>query len=204
MKPLLALLLLLLIVPELPAQIPDTQTGSAEVTGYGHIALQLSGINDGAALMAGGGAGVLLDHKIGVGISGYGLLNRVKGEPAPGSANQISFGCAGLDLRYIHNWDQPLHISASLLLGGGSVGYLENESWNPAETAMGSSLPGVAERDFFLLAEPAVDLEANIGSDLRVSLGAGYRLLSGVSLPGLSNSALSGFSGRIGFRLGQF
>jgi hypothetical protein len=198
------LLLMLMTAIPLSAQPADQRNPGPGSHPFGAYSVAATSINGSAAVVTGGGAGWQIDRSLALGAYGYGLINRVKGEPGPGVASQMALGYAGVDTRYILDGDRPYHVAFSVLLGGGIVSYLEGDWRRASEGSRVKEVPDASGHDFVLIVEPGVDLEANVGSDVRVTLGSSFRYISDVGLPGLSSSRLSGLSTRIGLRLGIF
>lgn len=173
-------------------------SGEVEHGGFGGPVLKGSNVNGSPALFVGGRGGWIINHTLIVGGGGYGLVTDVDAlVPGLFGARRVQFGYGGFELEYINKWDQLLHWSAMVLIGGGAVGYrmLDDET-------LGFEPP--TSMDEIFVVEPAVQVNLNITEFFRISAGASYRYVTGVTTPASSNEKLSGGSAVVTFRFGKF
>ena len=203
MRPIPILLLALLALAPLSAQTVTLNDDRNDRSAFGGFHVFATPIHQNPGVFAGGEFGWMIDHSIGIGLGGSALLNPVQGEPGPDTVGTISTGFGGLYARYVHDWASPVHFSAQMLLGAGSVSYHNGEWWDRNDGTRNWTVDDPT-RDLYFVVEPALEMEANVGNEVRLALGAGYRFVSGVSIAGLSSSDLAGPSLRAAFRMGMF
>ena len=185
----------------LPALAQDAETlfsGEMEHGGFGGPVLKGGQVNGSPALFVGGRGGWIVNHSLIVGGGGYGLVTNTDALVAGlYGARRLEFGYGGLELEYVHHWDQLLHWSVMVLVGGGSVGYRRVDDvmlgYDPSN-----------HMDEVFVAEPAFQVNLNVTEFFRISAGASYRYVTGVTSPASSNEKLSGGSGVVTFRFGKF
>lgn len=199
MKTAATFLLALLLQAPLHAQ-ETLIVGDIAFGGYGGPMVKLTSMNHQLGVLVGGGGGVIINHRFAVGGAGFGLVNNVTEESAPAARPYIDLGYGGVLLQYIHRSDDLIHMTASLLIGGGGASFREDIT-----SAGGEGQPeGHPSIDGFFVAEPGVDAEVNITPYFRVAAGGSYRFVSGVEMPGLGNSDISGPGARLQLKFGAF
>ncbi len=171
--------------------------------GYGAVTTGYSRIADRDAILIGGHGAWLIDHRIGIGISGTGFMTERKYDTELDSRYMLAGGYGGLRLEYIILPNSPVHLSIPITIGAGGVGYSRSESDFEIDGSLDSSA--------FFVFEPAVELEFNLIRLMRMSIGASYRHTSDVSLRYVNSSqrivgqdAMRGFSATISFKFGKF
>lgn len=166
---------------------------SVKVGGYGAVAIQYARINGTNGVLTGAEGALLLDHRLAIGIAGYGWGNqdRLPASQLP-DRPYMHFGYGGLLMRYhFYIPDCPVYFSAAALVGGGVVGL--TEFWD--------SQLYRENTDGFFIFEPQIGVHVNFTRWMRMGLDAGYRLTSGVGKFGFTESNFNGLSlgGNIGF-----
>lgn len=186
----------------LPALAQDAETlfsGEIEHGGFGGPVLKGGQVNGTPALFVGGRGGWIINHSLILGGGGYGLVNNIDAlVPSLYGDRRLEFGYGGIELEYVHHWDQLVHWSVMVLVGGGGVGY---RSWD--EDVRSTVGPGYPTDEVFV-AEPAIQVNLNLTEFFRISAGASYRYVTGVTTPAASNQKLSGGYGVVTFRFGKF
>jgi hypothetical protein len=194
MKKILLFLLLIFTFPAL-AQDETLISGEIESGGFGGPAIKITTINGENAVMVGGRGGWIINHSLVLGGGGYGLVTDVKAK-VPDSIHQyIEMGYGGLDLEYISLSNDLLHLSVGLLIGGGGIGY-KNENNNVFN--------GTNNKNSFFVLEPSVHANLNITHFFRIAAGVSYRYISGLKSVVSSNTDLSGPSGILTLEFGKF
>ena len=165
----------------------------SESGGFGGPVLKITPIRGKTGILIGGRGGWIINHSFILGGGGYGLASNIgAATPGPGGEPYVDFGYGGVELEYVHNWDKLMHWSVGLLVGGGGVGY-KNEN--------GSS--GQYSKGFFTM-EPWVNANMNVTHFFRISIGVSYRWVTGSDSPAASNADLSGVAGILLLRFGSF
>lgn len=134
----------------------------------------------------GGEGALLLDHRLAIGLAGYGWSNEQQ-LPARQSPERdyLHFGYGGFLVRYhVYIPNSPVYVSAAALIGGGAVGLT---------TTPDGDLYRENTDEFFII-EPQVSVHANFTRWMRMSLDAGYRVISGIGKYGFTDSNFSGMS----------
>jgi hypothetical protein len=167
--------------------------------GYGAFVMKFCSVNNEFGVLVGGRGGWIIDHTFAIGGAGYGLANNVHSRVVgPWGERFVNFGYGGLDLEYIVNSDDLVHLSIHSLVGAGAVGF--RGSWE------GNQNFGMDNRmgDVFFVLEPGVNIDLNVTKWFRTSLGMSYRYLSGVSSESTTNTDLQGPSAMLSYPFGKY
>jgi len=168
-------------------QQPETLlSGPVRSGGFGAPVVKFSQVNDKFAVLVGGRGGWIVNDVFVIGGGGYGLTNQHHL-----SFDALDMGYGGLDLEYVNRPHELVHISLSVLVGGGGVTYFPRNSL-------------VGFNSGFFVAEPAMNIMVNVTPVFRIGIGGSYRAVEALSVPELSNRDLSGFSGHVQFKFGKF
>ena len=184
--------------------------------GYGSFSIGYSQIDNKDALILGGRAAWLADHKFALGIAGYGFFNSLEKTNVPDDDNSQYFltgGYGGLFFEPIVLPNHPVHVSFPIILGVGGISAVQANNWKDYN----DSDNYYTDTDFFLVAEPGIDIEFNIIKFFRISVGASYRFTNGVNLQykyldpnyneqviNIDKDALDSFSFNLSFKFGWF
>jgi len=144
-------------------------------------------------------AALLLDHRLSLGLVGYGFTRTPRGPAADdGTTQQFGAGYGGLAIRYSVFGRLPVYGTFGLVLGAGAVNLHRDDGWDD-EASWDS---GYRERDArgwdagrfdpFLFAQPEIALNSNVTRWLRLGATLGYRFTGGVGRFGLSEADLNG------------
>lgn len=174
--------------------------------GYGALTTGYSNIDNRDAILIGGRGAWLINHKLGIGLSGTGFLTSSKEDAVLNDRYQLAGGYGGLFLEFIMNPNSPVHVSFPLTIGAGGVAYVRREyGFNSDFDALEH------DSEAFFMVEPGVEVELNLVKFMRIAFGASYRYTSEVKLDYASNNApivgtdaLRGFSGGITLKFGKF
>ena len=167
--------------------------------GFGGPVIKFTSINKQFSVFVGGRGGWIINNALVIGGGGYGLVNNIKLYPNDVTKIQrINLGYGGFELEYIFESDKLVHGSIYLLLGGGSVTYLDWKNLLHADELIFDG------NNNFFVAEPAVNLELNVAKFFRINVGCGYRYISGIDSGYLRNVDIAGLSALVGFKFGKF
>ncbi len=194
-------------------QKPHTLFGGdqkVEHGGWGAPSAMYTRIMDTDALLVGGRAGWLINHRVSIGLAGYGLVTALPnrnydtylqtlGESLT-RTSQFEMGYGGLLIEPIIAYRSPVHVSLPVLIGAGGCGY-QYSSRDPISVDF-SNYRDVAQA--FLVVEPGIDLEINVVPLVRLALGASYRLTSELDLPATPSDALQGMNASFTIKVGWF
>jgi len=151
----------------------------------------------GFGLLLGARAAWIMNHSYAIGLGGYGLVTNNK-HPDDGSTiydgMKLGMGYGGFFFEYIYPSMKVVHLSASLLLGGGAAGF-----YNTGDTPSYNYALNV-----FFVAEPTVGIEINVVSYFRITIGAGYRFTSAFNAGHLSSNDIAGPTATLMLKFGSF
>ena len=178
--------------------------------GWGAPTAAYTRIMDQDAMLVGVRGGWFIDHRLTLGIAGYGLVTDVP-NPAydaflvesgrsPRFASQFRTGYGGLLIEPIIAYKSPVHISLPIMIGAGGCGY---ETY----TALPPDFDPLTYKDdvqAYFVVEPGVDLELNLVRMVRLGIGASYRYTTDIDLPGTPKDALRGFNASVSIKVGSF
>lgn len=91
-------------------------------SGYGTLSTQYSKFNRQDAMFLGAYGGWMINHKLMLGVGGYGLVTRHKGfgvNPINNKQNLLRMGYGGLMAEYTFAGNKLIHITANTLAGAG-------------------------------------------------------------------------------------
>jgi hypothetical protein len=159
-----------------------------DVGGYGGVDVLYSRMFGESGALVGLSGALLLDHRLSLGVAGYGWTNSQSAPPdALGNAQRFETGYGGFTIRYaLYLPKAPVYLSVGALLGGGAIGLVnENEEdFDSFEDNHGE--------DVFAVVQPDVTLHANLTPWMRLGVTAGYRFTSGVDKHGYDESDVNG------------
>jgi hypothetical protein len=167
--------------------------GVQDVSLFISPALKGTQLNSQYGLMAGGSAGIMLDHVFYIGAAGYKLFTDVKASRTGADSTSIDMQYGGGILGYRLGAADLFHIGLQGVIGYGEVeyghggrGHHHDELFDDDNGAHGSSR--------FYVAEPSVTAELNLVSHVQLGVEAGYRFCMGVdsTMAGVTNRELSG------------
>lgn len=185
-------------------QEPETLiSNKIHSSGYGTLSLQYSKFNHQHAMFVGAYGGWMINHKLMLGLGGYGLVTEHKGfglNPATNEQNKLRMGYGGLMVEYTFAGNKAFHVTANTLIGAGGIsnGYEKKGDNNDEDNWQ--NVKGSA----FFVAQPGVNVEANLTKWFRIAAGGSYRLIAGNSLTGISNSDMSAPAANLSFKFGEF
>jgi hypothetical protein len=158
-----------------------------EVGGYGGMDVAYSRMFGEDGALVGLQGALVLDHRLSLGLAGYGWTNSQTAPPdALGNGQRFETGYGGATIRYsLYVDDMPVYLTVGALFGGGAVALVPDEEDD-------FDFDRDEEADVFAVVQPDVTLHANLTPWLRLGLTAGYRFTSGVDRNGYSESDLDG------------
>ena len=175
-----------------------------ESTGYGALSTVYSKFNGEHAVFAGAYGGWMINHKLMIGLGGYGLATNHRGVGLNAQTQQKNYwqmGYGGLMVEYTFFGNDVVHFTANTLLGGGIV---KNGHGRGTIPENGSDELKDIDASGFYVVQPSVSAEVNVTNWFRVGLGAGYRYVAGVDQQGISNSKMSAPTANLSLKFGVF
>jgi hypothetical protein len=165
---------------------------SLVVGGYGSVDVAYSRMFGEDGALVGLQGALLLDHRLSIGIAGYGWTNSQEAPPdALGNSQRFETGYGGATLRYsLYMDDLPVYLTVGALVGGGAIALVDRDDDDDFDGFGGRD---GNDNDVFAVLQPDVTLHANLTPWLRLGLTAGYRFTSGVDRNGYEESDINGF-----------
>ena len=203
------LLLLLLPVVAMPLKAQDDENeiktlfGNKSNGGYGGLSIGYTQIDKIQSITMGARGEWIIGHSLGLGFYGTGFMSDFVKTGVDQSYNLVG-GHGGLIIEPILLPRFPVHLSFPIMAGFGGIGYAENQQAD----IQGNYDGYVKSTDYFLIAEPGVELEFNLLRWLRLAMGVSYRMTSDIhfknTLEPIASNALKGISGGITLKFGRF
>lgn len=120
----------------------------------------------------GGELAILLDHRLALGLAGYGLASHIAGaSDIYRDPQRLGFGYGGLLLRYSFLSSLPYYVTVGTLLGAGGVAY--TPEWH-ADWSHRSRI----EVDPVFVVEPSLGAHLNLTRWMRLGAQISYRIVS--------------------------
>jgi hypothetical protein len=175
-----------------------------KITAYGALSTQFSKFNGQNAVFAGAYGGVMLNHKLMIGVGGYGLMTNHKGVGLNAHTNkpnnwQMAYG--GLMAEYTFYENKNVHFTANTLLGGG---ILKNGHGRGTVPENGSDELKDIDASGFYVVQPSVNMEVIATNWFRIGAGVGYRYITGINQQGITNSDMSAPTANLSLKFGIF
>jgi hypothetical protein len=179
----------------------DQMLFSGKIThgGFGAPVAKYTKIKNQNAILVGGRGGWIINHAVVLGIGGYGLVNENidKRVITAGHSRYLNMGYGGFELEYVILPHQLFHPVLSVLVGGGTVNYVDKYSYDDMEE-------DDDDFDGFFVFEPSAGVELNVIPLLRANFGISYRIVSGIEYYGLKDSDISGLAAYMTLKFGKF
>lgn len=158
-----------------------------DVGGYGGLDVMYSRMFGRDGALVGLSGALLLDHRLSLGVAGYGWTNSQSAPPdALGNAQRFETGYGGFTVRYaLYIPQAPVYLSVGALLGGGAVAVVDEDQDD-------FDFEDDRDEDVFAVLQPDVTLHANLTSWMRLGVTAGYRFTSGVDKHGYDEGDVNG------------
>jgi len=182
----------------------DFYPAKTKITAYAALSGQYSKFNGQNASFSGLYGGVMINHKLMIGVGGYGLTSRHKGfglNAATHKQNYWQMGYGGLVLEYTVMGNKNIHFTAGTLLGGGII---KNGKGRGTIPENGSDELKDIDASGFYAVQPAVNIEVIAARWIRIGAGVGYRYIAGVNQQGIGNSDMSAPTASLSVKFGLF
>jgi hypothetical protein len=174
--------------------------------GYGALTLKYGKILDQDAWFAGLRGGWLIDHRLTLGLSGAGLINRVTNDDwlpedsDPNTDARLFTGYGGLLLEPIIFHKQQFHISIPITIGAGAATYglQDSDFWGHPDIDFEKN------GEVFFAFEPGLELEINVVRFMRINIGGSYLYTSDILMPSVDPNFMRGFMGSFAIKFGSF
>jgi hypothetical protein len=188
--------------------------------GYGSFSVGYTQIDGQDAMVIGGRAAWVANHRFALGIAGRGFFNNFIEDryydpnynPNYDPNYSLAGGYGGIFVEPIVAWSYPVHVSFPILIGAGGVAATPS-SWKYVDQYNNYYY----STDAFFVLEPGVDLEFNITKFFKIALGGSYRYTSDIYVQHkylndsdetvyktVAKDALRNFNVDISFKFGWF
>lgn len=171
---------------------------------YGSFSVGYSEIDGLEALVTGGRAALIFNHKMALGLAGYGFFNNLDdyNHLYDGKASYYLTGAyGGVLIEPIIGGLKLVHVTFPLLIGVGGVAARKHYILENGEIPYTIDYP---EHDVFFVIKPAVELEVNIIRFFRIAATLSYRIAPHFDLVSVDNDALEGLQFSFNFKFGKF
>lgn len=159
-----------------------------KVGGYGGLDVAYTRMFGRDGVVVGGQGAVLINHRLALGLAGWGWSNPVDGPNAPnGERQHFDTGYGGATVRYSLYLDSlPVYVTFGTLIGAGAIDLTTRDHDE-------DGFESAPEEDVFAVIQPDIALHANLTRWMRLGITAGYRFTSGVGQLGFTESDVDGF-----------
>ncbi len=161
---------------------------SVAVGGYGGLDVAYSRMFGQDGAIVGVQGALLLDHRLSLGIAGYGWSNSQPGpDDSAGNSRNFEAGYGGATIRYsFYMQDFPVYLTVGALVGGGAIALAKSDDSDFDDLDSNES------EDIFAVLQPELTLNANLTRWMRVGVTGGYRMTRGVDRNGFDESDING------------
>lgn len=192
-----------------PLLFPADKKRKLHVGAYGSLGVAYTRMLHRDGALASVEAAVLLDHRLSIGLAGYGFSRTPRGPDAlDGTRREFATGYGGFTLRYaVFAPSFPVYASLGVLVGGGVLGLDTERGWNDDgwDDDDGDDWRRRDQRiEGYFVTQPDITLHANATRWLRFGITGGYRFASGVDAFGYDGTAMSGAVVGANVQLGWF
>lgn len=169
--------------------------------GYGAVTNTFTRIRGDFANLSGIYGGWFINHRLMLGISGSAVTNNIRVplqySTDPQQQRSYEYGQFGLMAEYVIGSSKPIHLVLQGMGGAGfTLQYLRYGSHGNGN--------GTSDENWFIVAEPGVQVEFNLFKWMRFSPGVSYRQTFGSDGRGMEDKDLSGVSFNATLKFGKF
>lgn len=167
------------------------QNNKAVIGGYGAGFAELAWVGGKAGLNLGGYGGVLINHKLLLGVAGNNIFFK---QSLAGKKQDFQFNYYGLYTEYKIAPEKNVHLTAALT---GAMGWLEND-------LAGSKKSGKRDGDFTYVIQPKMAVNVKVTSFMQVQAYGTYRFTGNTNSEFYTRKNLNGFSSGVALVFGGF
>jgi hypothetical protein len=168
--------------------------------GYGAVTNRFTTIRGDFANLSGFYGGWFVDRRLMIGLGASASTNNLRVPDAystdPSDTRTWQYGQFGLMTEYVIGSNKPIHFVIQAFGGAGFTLQYQRHDWLVDNEA--------TDENWFVVAEPGVQLEMNLFKWMRFSPGISYRRTFGSDGKGLKDSDLSGFTYGATLKFGKF
>jgi hypothetical protein len=174
--------------------------------GYGALTNKFTNIRGQYANMSGIYAGWYINHKFTIGVSGAAVTNDLEVPDAyssvPGEKMSYEYGQCGLLTEYVIASHRVIHIGVQLFSGAGFTSQYQRHNWQNEDYNFDED--SAHDTNWFVVAEPGVNIEVNVFKWMRFCPGISYRAAFGSEGMGMEDKDLNGTSLNLSLKFGKF
>ena len=171
--------------------------------GYGALTNKFSRIRGEFANLSGIYGGWFINHRLMIGLGGEATTNNLRVpdqySAKPGEAMTYQYSQFGLMTEYVVASNKSVHVVLQALAGTGFSLQYQRNGWRDYP-----DFNYTADENWFVVAEPGIQLEMNLFKWMRFSPGVSYRASFGSNGAGLGDKEISGFSYGATLKFGRF
>lgn len=170
--------------------------------GYGALTNKFTKIRGKYANLSGIYGGWYINHKLMIGIAGAAVTNNIpvplQYSTEPDRNRSYEYGQFGLMTEYVVASNKPVHLVFQLFSGAGFSLQYDRHNWHNSYDNT------VSDENWFVVAEPGVQVEVNLFRWMRLSPGISYRATFGSDAQGMKDKDLRGVSYNATLKFGKF
>jgi hypothetical protein len=173
-------------------------------TGYGALVNKFTMIRGQYANLVGGYGGLYLNHRFLLGFGGMATTNNlpvpIQFSADPSLSLSYEFCQFGLVTEYVLASDKAFHVAFNMFAGPGLTVQYQRYGYRD----FNNTRQGVRDENWFMVAEPGVQLEVNLFKWMRFSPGVSYRAAFGSNAAGMTDADLSNINYNATLKFGRF
>lgn len=170
--------------------------------GYGSFGAGYSLIGGKDAVTVGGRGALIIGHSLAFGFAGTGFVNSFSPDPvATDRVVNLTGGYGGFLLEPILLPRFPIHLSFPMVAG---IGGIASTSSLQSDNSLEYYDTWVDDTEYYLIAEPGVELEINVLKFFRMAFGLSYRITTDIKWDYSSSNVLEGWNAGMSFKFGKF
>jgi hypothetical protein len=174
---------------------PTLLNSRLRIGGYGGMSAAYTHMLGRHGTLVGGEGAVLFNHRLSLGLAGYGFLDAPRGPAdADGNTRRFGTGYGGFVARYAFLTRGPFYVSAGALIGGGILSLQRDRGWDDDDDRNNND-DGDWDRDSvdpFFIVQQELTAHVNLTRWMRVGATAGYRFVNGISRFGFEERDMAG------------
>lgn len=168
--------------------------------GYGAVTNRFTTIRGKYANLSGFYGGWFVDKRLMIGLGAAASTNNLRVPDVystdPTDSRTWQYGQFGLMTEYVIGSNKPIHLVIQAFGGAGFTLQYSRHDWHIDDNA--------TDKNWFVVAEPGIQLEMNLFKWMRISPGVTYRRAFGSDGQGLKDEDVSGFTYGASLKFGKF
>ncbi len=170
--------------------------------GYGAITNKFTKLRGDYANLSGIYGGWYINHRLMIGLAGTASTNNIpvplQFSTDPSRNRTYQYGQFGLMTEYVVASHKPVHLVFQMFGGAGFTLQYDRHNWS------GNHVNSINDENWFVVAEPGVQVEVNLFKWMRFSPGVSYRASFGSDAEGMKDKDIRGISYNATLKFGKF